>query len=153
MASNGNTIRLHRILQAPPERVYRAFTDPDALIRWCPPYGFTGKVDEFDGRVGGSYHMAFINFGTGSTHAFRCTFTEMVPYTRICYIDRFDDPNLPGEMKCEVELRPVSCGTELTIVQSGLPDAIPLETCYLGWQESLEQLARLVTPEIPDGPG
>jgi uncharacterized protein YndB with AHSA1/START domain len=145
------TVRLHRVLRAPAERVYRAFLDPDAKARWLPPYGFVGKVHESDARVGGSYRMSFTNFGTGTSHSFGGTYTELVPNERIAYTDRFDDPNLPGEMRVRITLRPVACGTELDIVQEGIPAAIPLEFCYLGWQESLDQLARLVEPEIPDG--
>lgn len=145
------TVRLHRVLRAPAERVYRAFLDADAKARWLPPYGFLGKVHENDVRVGGSYRMSFTNFGTGSSHSFGGTYTELVPNERIGYSDRFDDPNLPGEMRVSVTLKPVACGTELHVVQEGIPAAIPTEFCYLGWQESLEQLARLVEPEIPDG--
>jgi len=145
------TVRLHRVLRAPAERVYRAFLDPDAKARWLPPYGFVGKVHESDARVGGSYRMSFTNFGTGTSHSFGGTYTELVPNERIAYTDRFDAPKLPGEMQVRITLRPVACGTELDIVQEGIPAAIPLEFCYLGWQESLDQLARLVEPEIPDG--
>lgn len=149
----GNTIRLHRVLKAPAERVYRAFLDPDALARWSPPHGFLGKVHEMNAKVGGSYRMSFTNFGTGATHSFGGTYLELVPNQKLRYIDRFDDPNLPGEMTITVSLRPVLCGTELTIEQAGIPEAIPPEMCYLGWQESLAQLANIVEPEIPDGPG
>lgn len=147
----GHTIRLHKVLRAPAERVYRAFLEPDALARWIPPYGFTSKVHEMDPKVGGRYRMSFTNFGTGTTHAFGGTYTEMVPNERLCYTDRFDDPNLPGEMSVTVTLRPVLRGTELNIEQAGVPEVIPPEMCYLGWQESLAQLAKLVEPEIPDG--
>ncbi|MAY73315.1 MAG: polyketide cyclase [Phycisphaerae bacterium] len=146
----GNVVRLHRVLKAPVERVYRAFLEPDAMVRWSPPYGFTAKVHESDVRVGGGYRMSFTNFGTGATHAFGGTYTELVPFERICYSDAFDDPDLPGEMKVTVTLRSVACGTELHIEQAGVPEVIPIEMCYLGWQESLAQLARLVEPEIPD---
>jgi uncharacterized protein YndB with AHSA1/START domain len=144
------TVRFHRILRCPPERLYRAFTDPDAKARWLPPYGFVCKVHHMDARVGGSYKMSFINFSSGNSHSFGGQFVELTPNEKIEYTDRFDDPNLPGEMRTSVSLRAVSCGTELNIVQQGLPEAIPTEMCYLGWQESLEQLARLVEPQIPD---
>ena len=148
----GHTIRLHRVMKAPPERLYRAFLDPDALARWCPPHGFIGKVHEMDARVGGGYRMSFTNFGTGSSHSFGGKYLELVPNERIRYTDAFDDPNLPGEMGVTVTLRSVMCGTELTLEQTGVPEAIPPEMCYLGWQESLGQLANLVEPEIPDAP-
>lgn len=151
MVEKAGTVRLHRVLAAPPERVYRAFTDPDALVRWSPPYGFLGRMLEFN--PGKGYRMAFKNFTTGSEHAFTVKYLELIENTRILHTDTFDDPNLPGEMTVEVTLRAVLCGTELTITQSGIPGVIPVEMCHLGWQESLEQLARLVTPEIPDGPG
>ena len=144
------TVRFHRVLKAPPERVYRAFLEPDAMVRWLPPYGFTAQVQEMDARVGGRYRMSFTNFSSGHSHAFGGEYLELVPNERIRNIDRFDDANLPGEMVTTVTLRPVSCGTELTVVQEGIPEAIPAEMCVLGWQESLEQLARLVEPEIPD---
>lgn len=145
------TVRLHRVLAAPPERVYRAFLDRDAKARWLPPYGFIGTVHEFDPTVGGGYRMSFTNFGTGSSHSFRGTYVELTPHTRIRYTDTFDDPNLPGEMSVTVDIVSVSCGTDLTIVQSGIPAVIPVEMCHLGWQDSLAQLARLVEPDIPDG--
>ncbi len=145
------TIRLHRVLKAPPERVYRAFLDPDAMVKWSPPNGFTGKVHEMDARVGGSYRMSFTNFATGSSHSFGGTYLELVPNEKIRHTDAFDDANLPGAMQVTVELRQVSCGTELTISQEGVPDVIPPEDCYLGWQESLALLAGLVEAEIPDG--
>jgi uncharacterized protein YndB with AHSA1/START domain len=145
------TIRLHRVLKAPPERVYRAFLDPDAMVKWSPPNGFTGKVHEMDARVGGSYRMSFTNFATGSSHSFGGTYLELVPNEKIRHTDAFDDANLPGAMQVTVELRQVSCGTELTISQEGVPDVIPPEACYLGWQESLALLAGLVEAEIPDG--
>jgi uncharacterized protein YndB with AHSA1/START domain len=144
------TIQLHRVLRANPERVYRAFLDADAMVRWIPPYGFTCKVHHFDAKVGGTYKMSFTNFGTGKGHSFGGEYRELVPNERIRYTDKFDDPNLPGEMQTTVTLKQVSCGTELTIVQEGIPAAIPTEMCYLGWQESLMQLAKLVEPEIPD---
>ena len=143
------TVRLHRVLRANPERVYRAFLDADAMAKWLPPYGFTCKVDQMDAKVGGRFKMAFTNFTTGHGHAFGGEYRELVPFETIRYTDRFDDPNLPGEMLTAVTLKKVSCGTELNVVQEGLPEAIPLEMCYLGWQESLAQLARLVEPEIP----
>lgn len=145
------TIRLHRVLRAAPERVYRAFIDPDAMVKWLPPHGFTGRIHQMDARVGGAYRMSFTNFTTGTTHAFGGEYRELVPNVRIRYTDRFDDPSLPGEMDVTITLRPVSCGTELHIVQEGVPDVIPTEACYLGWQESLFLLAKLIEAEIPDG--
>ncbi|MEP1217440.1 MAG: SRPBCC family protein [Marinobacter sp.] len=151
MSDQTGTVHLHRVLRAPAERVYKAFTDPSALERWLPPYGFTGKVhDKVDPRVGGGYRMSFTNFGTGNGHSFTVEFVELVPNQRIRHKDRFDDANLAGEMTVSIELEPVSCGTDIRIVQEGIPALIPVEMCYLGWQESLEQLARLVEPEIPD---
>ena len=144
-----NTIRLHRVLRAPPERVYRTFLDPDALVKWLPPNDFSGKVQSLDARVGGTYRMSFTNLGNGSTHSFGGEYLELVPGERIRHTDRFDDPNLPGTMTTTISLRPVSCGTELTIMQEGVPAAIPPEACYLGWQESLALLALLVEAEIP----
>jgi uncharacterized protein YndB with AHSA1/START domain len=144
-----STIRLHRVLRAPPDRVYRAFLDADAKAKWLPPHGFTGKVHHLDARVGGTYAMSFTNFNTGASHSFRGTYVELKPNERIRYTDRFDDPNLPGEMPVTVTLKPVLVGTELHIVQEGVPAAIPAEACYLGWQESLTLLAQLVEPEIP----
>lgn len=144
------TVRLHRVLRTPPERVYRAFLDADAMAKWLPPHGFTGKVHHLDARVGGTFRMSFTNFTTGHGHSFGGEFLELVPHARIRYTDRFDDPNLPGELQVTVTLTTVSCGTEVTIVQEGIPEAIPVEMCYLGWQESLTQLAALVEPEIPD---
>ena len=144
-----HTIRLHRVLRAPPERVYRAFLDPAALVKWLPPFGFTCTVHEMDARVGGGHRMSFTNFGTGDSHSFGGRYLELVPGERIRYTDRFDATNLPGEMSCTVALRAVLCGTELTVVQDGVPDAIPAEMCHLGWQESLVQLAQLVEPNIP----
>jgi uncharacterized protein YndB with AHSA1/START domain len=144
----GNTVRLHRVLRAPPERIYRAFLDPDAMAKWLPPHGFTGKVHELDARVGGRYRMSFTNLTTGQGHSFGGEYLELVPNERIRHTDEFDDPNLPGTMQVTVSLRPVSCGTELDIVQEGIPEMIPLEACYLGWQESLALLAQLVEAEI-----
>lgn len=146
-----NTILLHRVLRATPERVYRAFLEPDAMVKWLPPNGFTGKVLSMDARVGGSYRMSFTNFTTGSSHTFGGTYLELVPGERIRNTDSFDDPNLPGEMQVTVTMKRVSCGTDLTITQEGVPDVIPPEACYLGWQESLTLLAKLVEAEIPDG--
>jgi len=143
------TVRLHRVLRAPPERVYRAFLDPDAMAKWLPPNGFTGKVHHMDATVGGSYKMSFTNFSTGQSHAFGGKYLELVPHQRLIHTDRFDDPNLPGEMKTTVTLSKVSCGTELNVIQEGIPEAIPTEACYLGWQESLTLLAKLVEAEIP----
>ena len=145
-----STVRLHRVLQATPDRVYRAFLDPDAKAKWLPPNGFTGKVHHMDARVGGSYKMSFTNFTTGSSHSFGGKYVELVPNELIRYIDSFDDPNLPGEMNVTVTISKVSVGTELNITQEGIPDAIPAEACYLGWQESLTLLAQLVEAEIPD---
>ena len=143
------TVRLHRVLRAKPERVYRAFLEADAMAKWLPPHGFTGRVHHMDARVGGGYKMSFTNFSNGQSHAFGGEFVELVPNERLCYTDRFDDPNLPGQMTTTVTLVSVSCGTELTIVQEGIPEAIPVEACYLGWQESLTLLALLVEAEIP----
>ena len=145
-----STIRLHRVLRARPERVYRAFLDPDAKVKWLPPNGFTGKVHHIDARVGGSYKMSFTNFTTGKSHSFGGQYLELAPHERIRYTDRFDDPNLPGAMQVTVNLKQVSCGTEVDITQEGVPDIIPAEACYLGWQESLALLAKLVEAEIPD---
>ena len=144
-----STIRLHRVLRATPERVYRAFIDPDAMAKWLPPNGFTGKVHSIDAKVGGTYKMSFTNFSAGATHSFGGKFLELVPGERVRYTDAFDDPNLPGTMMTTVVLKKVSVGTEISITQEGVPDAIPAEACYLGWQESLTQLAMLVDPEIP----
>ena len=148
-ATDTNTIRLHRVLHAKPERVYRAFLDPAAKCKWMPPNGFTGTVHHMDAKVGGTYKMSFTNFSSGNQHSFGGTFVELVPNERIRYADRFDDPNLPGEMQVTITLKKVSVGTELNIVQEGIPAAIPPEACYLGWQESLVLLAKLVEPEIP----
>ena len=144
-----HTIRLHRVLRAPPERVYRAFLDADAMAKWIAPHGFTCKVHHMDARVGGSFRMSFTNFSSGGSHAFGGEYLELVPHERLRYTDRFDDPNLPGTLQVTVTLKAVSCGTELNVVQEGVPEVIPAEACYLGWQESLSQLAQLVEPEIP----
>ncbi|WP_298925052.1 SRPBCC family protein [uncultured Ramlibacter sp.] len=144
------TVRFHRVLRAPPERIYRAFTEPAAFERWLPPFGFTGKVHAMDPVVGGTYRMSFSNFGSGHSHSFGGTYRELVPGQRIAYDAAFDDPNLPGTMKTTVTLTAVSCGTEMQIVQEGIPSVIPAEMCYLGWQESLVALAQLVEPQIPD---
>ena len=145
-----NTVRFHRVLRAAPEKVFRAFLDADAMAKWLPPNGFTGKVHHMEAKVGGTYRMSFTNFTTGRSHAFGGEFREVVPHERIRYTDRFDDPNLPGEMQTTVALKAVSVGTELNIVQEGIPDVIPAEACYLGWQESLTLLAKLVEADIPD---
>src|SRR4051812_17207998 len=139
-----NTVRFHRVLRTTPEKVYRAFLDPDAMAKWLPPHGFTGKVHQMEAKVGGRYKMSFTNFGTGRSHSFGGTYLELVPNERIRHTDRFDDPNLPGEMQLTVTLKNVAVGTELHIVQEGIPEAIPAEACYLGWQESLTLLAQLV---------
>ncbi|HEU0187513.1 MAG TPA: SRPBCC family protein [Gallionellaceae bacterium] len=145
-----NTIRLHRVLRAPPERVYPAYLDADALAKWLPPHGFTGKLHQLDARVGGSYRMSFSNFSTGHSHSFGGEYLELVPAELIRHTDRFDDPNLPGQMLTTISLKQVSCGTEMSIVQEGIPEVIPPEACYLGWQKSLTLLAQLVEAEIPD---
>jgi len=144
------TVRLHRVLRAPPERVYRAFLEPDAVAKWLPPYGYTCEVHHMDARAGGTFRMSFRNFATGNSDSFGGEFLELIPFEKIRYTDRFDNPGLPGEMRVTVSLRQVSCGTEIEAVQEGIPEAIPAEMCYLGWQESLLQLARLVEPSIPD---
>jgi uncharacterized protein YndB with AHSA1/START domain len=144
-----NTVQLHRVLRAPPERIYRAFLDADAMTKWLPPNGFTGRAHEMDTRVGGTYRMSFTNFTTGHSHAFGGKYLELVPHERIRYTNRFDDPNLPGEMQTTVSLVQVFCGTDLNVVQEGIPGVIPIEACYLGWQESLALLAKLVEAEIP----
>jgi uncharacterized protein YndB with AHSA1/START domain len=149
MTPQTGTLRLHRVLRAPPERVYKAFLDPKAMVKWFPPRGFTGEVHGIDARVGGGYRMSFTNFGAGQTHSFSGKYVELVPGERLRYTDKFDDPNLPGEMHVAVTLRKVSVGTDLTIVQEGIPASIPVEACYLGWQESVSALADLVEPEIP----
>ena len=144
-----NTVRFHRVLRATPERVYRAFLDPDAMVKCLPPNGFTGKVHHLDAKVGGTYRMSFTNFTTGKSHSFGGTYLELVPHERIRHTDKFDDANLPGEMQVTITLKKVSCGTELNVVQEGIPDVIPPEACCLGWQESLALLAKLVEAEIP----
>jgi uncharacterized protein YndB with AHSA1/START domain len=147
---SANTIRLHRVLRATPDKIYRAFLDPDAMAKWLPPNGFTGKVHQMDAKVGGTYKMSFTNFTTGKSHSFGGTYVELTPHERIRYTDKFDDPNLAGEMQTTITLKKVSCGTEVDIVQEGVPAVIPAEACYLGWQESLMLLAKLVEAEIPD---
>lgn len=147
-----NTVRLHRVLRATPERIYRAFLDADAMAKWLPPHGFTGKVHQMDAKVGGTFRMSFTNFTTGKSHSFGGTYLELTPHERLRYTDKFDDPNLPGEMITTITLKAVLCGTELTATQEGIPAMIPVEMCYLGWQESLTLLAQLVEPEIPDQP-
>lgn len=144
-----NTIRLHRVLRAPPERIYRAFLDPDAMAKWLPPNGFTGKVHHLDARIGGTYKMSFTNFSSGHSHSFGGEFVDLVPHERIRHTDTFDDPNLPGQMVTTIRLSAVSCGTDVHIVQEGVPEPIPAEACYLGWQESLTLLGQLVEAEIP----
>jgi len=150
--SSTNTVRLHRVLRAKPERVYRAFLDPDAMAKWLPPHGFTGRVHHVDAKVGGTYRMSFTNFSTGKSHSFGGTYLELKPGELLRYTDKFDDPNLPGEMITTISLREVFCGTELNVTQEGIPAVIPAEACYLGWQESLTLLALLVEAEIPDQP-
>jgi uncharacterized protein YndB with AHSA1/START domain len=147
---SSHTIRLHRVLRAAPERVYRAFLDADAMSKWLPPNGFTGKVHHMEAKVGGSFKMSFTNFNTGKSHSFGGSYLELIPHELIRYTDKFDDPNLPGEIQVRVDLKKVSCGTELNVVQEGIPSVIPAEACYLGWQESLILLAKLVEAEIPD---
>jgi uncharacterized protein YndB with AHSA1/START domain len=144
------TVQLHRVLRTPPDRLYRAFIDPDAMVKWLPPHGFTGKIHHMDARVGGSYRMSFTHFATGKSHTFGGTYLELRPGERLRHTDTFDDPNLPGEMMVTISLAKVSCGTSLTVVQEGIPEMIPTEACYLGWQESLTLLAQLVEAEIPD---
>jgi uncharacterized protein YndB with AHSA1/START domain len=150
MSNETGTVRLHRVLRAPAERIYKAFTDEGALERWLPPYGFIGTIHEIDVRVGGGYNMSFTNFGTGNSHTFTVEFVELVANERIRHTDRFDDENLPGEMFVSIDLKQVMCGTDIHIVQEGIPSVIPTEMCYLGWQESLEQLAKLVEADIPE---
>jgi uncharacterized protein YndB with AHSA1/START domain len=145
-----STIRLHRVLRSKPQRVYRAFLEPEAMVKWLPPHGFTAKVHQLEARVGGTYKMSFTNFTTGNSHSFGGKFLELVPNERIRHTDTFDDPNLPGEMQTTIVIKPVSVGVELNVLQEGVPDVIPAEACYLGWQESLTLLAQLVEPEIPD---
>ncbi len=147
---SGGTIRLHRVVRTDPARIYRAFLEPEAIAKWLPPHGFTCKVHHLEASVGGTYKMSFTNFGTGAGHSFGGAYRELVPSERIRYTDAFEDPGPPGEMQTTITLKKVSCGTDLSIVQEGLPEAIPLEMCYLGWQESLAQLADLVEPDIPD---
>lgn len=147
----GNTVRLHRVLKSTPEKVYKAFLDPVALTKWLPPFGFTATVHEMDAKVGGKFRMSFTNFGAGGSHSFGGTYLELVPNEKIRYTDQFDDPNMPEILEVTVELRKVLCGTDLQVTQSNLPESIPVEFCYLGWQESLVQLAQLVEPEIPAG--
>lgn len=146
-----STVNFHRVLRATPDRVYRAFIDPQAMVKWLPPHGFTATVHHMDARVGGTYRMSFTNFNTGSSHSFGGKYLELKPNERIQYVDEFEDPTMPGEMTVTISLKPVACGTELHITQEGIPDMIPVEFCYLGWQESLTLLAYLVEPEIPDG--
>jgi uncharacterized protein YndB with AHSA1/START domain len=150
--NNTNTVRLHRVLRAKPERVYRAFLDADAMAKWLPPNGFTCKVHHLDAKIGGTFKMSFTNFSTGKSHSFGGTYLELKPHELIRYTDTFDDPNLPGEMQATINLKPVFCGTDLSITQEGIPAIIPAEACYLGWQESLVLLAKLVEAEIPDQP-
>jgi uncharacterized protein YndB with AHSA1/START domain len=147
---SASTIRLHRVLQTTPEKVYRAFLDSDAMAKWLPPHGFTAKVHHLDAKVGGTYKMSFTNFTSGKSHSFGGEYLELLPNERLRYTDRFDDPNLPGEMQTTVTLKKVSCGTELNVVQEGVPEVIPAEACYVGWQQSLELLTKLVEPDIPD---
>ncbi|CAB1209831.1 SRPBCC family protein [Acinetobacter bouvetii] len=148
--NESNTVKLHRVFSAPPERVYRAFIDPDALVKWLAPHGFTAKVHHLDAKVGGSYKMSFTNFSTGSSHSFGGTYHELIPNQLLRYSDQFDDPNLPGNIEVIIQFKAVSVGTEVHITQSGIPDVIPVEACYLGWQESLQLLTLLVNAEIPD---
>ena len=150
MTTKSNNIQIHRVLRAPAERIYRAFLDPDALAKWLPPNGFTCKVHEMNAKVGGSFKMSFTNFTTGKSHSFGGSYVELTPNERIRYVEKFDDPNLPGQMQTTITLKKVWCGTEVTIVQEGIPAAIPAEACYLGWQESLTLLVKLVEAEIPD---
>ena len=150
--TNTNTVRLHRVLRATPDRVYRAFLDADAMAKWLPPNGFTGKVHQLDAKVGGTYKMSFTNFTTGKSHSFGGKYLELVPNERLRYTDQFDDPNLPGEIHVTITLKEVFCGTELNVTQEGIPAVIPVEACYMGWQESLILLGKLVEAEIPDQP-
>jgi uncharacterized protein YndB with AHSA1/START domain len=150
--NNTNVVRLHRVLRAPPERIYRAFLNAEAMAKWLPPNGFTGKVHHLDAKLGGTYQMSFTNFTTGSSHSFGGTYVELVSHERIRYTNRFDNPNLPGEMQTTVTLKQIFCGTDVNIIQEGIPAVIPAEACYLGWQESLILLAKLVEAEIPDQP-
>ena len=152
MADNLNTVRLHRVLRAKPERVYKAFLDPEAMVKWLPPNGFTGKVHHLEAKVGGTYKMSFTNFGTGKSHSFGGKYLELKPHERIRHTDQFENAQLPGEMQTTITFKPVFCGTDLSITQEGIPTAIPVEACYLGWQESLTLLAKLVEVDIPDQP-
>jgi len=145
-----HTIRLHRVVRTTPEKIYRAFLDADAMSKWLPPHGFTAKVHHLEAKVGGTFRMSFTNFTTGGSHSFGGNYLELVPHARLCYTDKFDDPSLPGEMRVTVTLKKVSCGTDVAIVQEGVPAVIPAEMCYLGWQDSLTQLAQLVEPDIPN---
>jgi uncharacterized protein YndB with AHSA1/START domain len=151
MSTATNTIRLHRVLRSTPEKIYRAFLDADALSKWIPPYGFTCKVHHMDAKVGGTYRASFTNFSTGKSHSFGGTYRELVPGEKLRYTDKFEDPNMPGEIEVTIILKKVLCGTDISITQAGIPGVIPPEMCYLGWQESLEQLAKLAEPEIPNG--
>ena len=151
MSAATGTVRLHRVYRCPPEKLYKAFLDPDAMAKWLPPHGFTGRVHSMDVRVGGRYRMSFTNFGTGKSHTFGGTYKELVPGEKIRYTDKFEDPSMPGEIMVTISFRTVLCGTEVNIVQEGLPAQIPVEFCYVGWQESLSLLAQVVEPEIPDG--
>lgn len=151
MSTTTNTIRLHRVLRSTPEKIYRAFLEADALSKWIPPYGFTCKVHHMEAKVGGTYRASFTNFSTGKSHSFGGTYRELVPGEKLRYTDKFEDPNMPGEIEVTIILKKVLCGTDISITQAGVPAVIPAEMCYLGWQESLEQLARLVEPEIPNG--
>ena len=150
MSNPTNTVRLHRVLRAKPERIYRAFLDADAMAKWLPPHGFTGKVHHLDAKVGGTFKMSFTNFTTGHSHSFGGEYLALIPSEKVSYTDRFDDPNLSGQMITTITLKPVLCGTQLDAIQEGIPQVIPTEMCYLGWQESLVQLAKLVEPDIPD---
>ncbi|MGO4221201.1 SRPBCC family protein [Lysobacter sp. TAF61] len=152
MTAATGTVRLHRVLRAPAERIYRAFLDPDAMAKWLPPHGFTGKVHHMDAKVGGSYRMSFTNFGTGKSHSFGGKYLDLVPGELLRYVDEFEDPNMPGQMQVTVTLKTVLCGTELNVVQEGIPAMIPVEFCYLGWQESLTLLAQLIEANVPDEP-
>lgn len=151
MSQATGTVKFHRVFKTSPEKLYRVFLDPDAMCKWLPPHGFTGKVHKIDAKVGGGCHMSFTNFGTGKSHSFRSKYLELIPGEKLRYTDTFDDANLPGEMIVTVLLKKVLCGTEINITQEGIPAAIPAEFCYLGWQESLTLLAHVVEPEIPDG--
>jgi uncharacterized protein YndB with AHSA1/START domain len=151
MIAPAGTVRLHRVFKTSPDRLYKAFLDQEAMVKWLPPHGFTGKVHHIDAKVGGTYRMSFTNFGTGKSHSFGGTYKELVPNEKLRYTDKFEDPNMPGEIQVTITMRPVVCGTELNVVQEGIPAAIPVEFCYLGWQESLTLLANVVEPQIPDG--